>query len=397
MRQLVARFVLVALVPTAVDIGLLVWLRVGLGWVLVVADLTAIATATVVSYAMHRSITFGRDSFVRWVQMPWAFAAVAGLAAMIDVAVLQSAFVLTGFDTVAGLVAAKVISLGCAALVRFGGYRTVLTGEVRSYVSEPGPPLVIDGGTDVSIVVPAFSEEAGIATTVAELRQAAIADGRQVEIVIVDDGSRDATADRALEAGADQVVVLAENCGKGAAVRAGMLAARGRVVVFTDADLAYAPEVVLGTADLVDAGWDVVVGDRRHPDAAGRSGANTLRSLGSRAINLATYAVLLGSYRDTQCGLKAFRGDVARSIFARTRLDGFAFDVEVFHLIERDRLSLRSIPVQARHSERSTVSVGRDAVRMLRDLWRVRRWSSTGVYEQSELATRRWVGSGPHG
>ncbi len=176
-----------------------------------------------------------------------------------------------------------------------------------------------------------------------------------------------------------------------------MLAARGRVVVFTDADLAYAPALVYETAQLVDDGWDVVVGDRRHPDATGRSGVNTVRSLGSRAINLATYGVLLGSYRDTQCGLKAFRRDVARSLFSRTRLDGFAFDVEIFHLIERDRRSLHSIPVQARHSERSTVSVGRDAARMLRDLWRVRTWSSTGVYEPSEASQTSSVGSVPHG
>lgn len=392
-----ARFILVALVPTAVDIGLLVWLRQGLGWWLVAADLAAIAAATVVSYVMHRSITFGRDRFVRWVQLPWAFAAVAALAAVIDVVVLRGVFVVSGFDTVAGLVGAKVISLACAAAVRFGGYRTVLTSEIRRSVSEPGEPLVADGGIDVSIVLPAYNEAERISSTIGELRAAAAPMSRVVEIVVVDDGSSDATADAALDASADQVVVLASNQGKGAAVRAGMLAARGRVAVFTDADLAYAPEVVLGTADLVDAGWDAVVGDRRHPDATGRSGANTLRSLGSRVINLATYAVLLGSYRDTQCGLKAFRRHAARSIFSRTRLDGFAFDVEIFHLIERDRLSLRSIPVQARHSDRSTVSVGRDALRMLRDLWRVRTWSSTGVYEQWEDQPVGSVGSDPHG
>lgn len=390
MKRQFARIALVALVPTALDIGLLVWFRLGLGWMLVAADLAAVAVATVASYLLHRSITFRQDSFVRWVRMPLAFAAVATLAALVDVAVLRGLFAASGFDTVAGLTAAKIGSLACAAVVRFVCYRAVLMSEVQRQESQPGPSLERTGAFDLSVVVPAYSESASLAETITALRTTAAEHGVEVEVVVVDDGSPDDTSAVAIAAGADQVVALPHNRGKGAAVREGMLAARGRAVGFTDADLAYDPRFLFDAARLVDDGWEVVVGDRRHPDASGRSGATTLRSVGSRLINWATYAVLLGARRDTQCGLKVFRRDVAHSIFSRTHVDGFAFDVEVLHLVERDERSLLAIPVNARHGDPSTVRAGRDALRMLRDLWRIRHWSATGVYEHS---VRRTEGS----
>ena len=91
--------------------------------------------------------------------------------------------------------------------------------------------------------------------------------------------------------------------------------------------------------------------------------------------------VLLGQYRDTQCGLKAFRSDVARAIFGLSRIDGFAFDVEVFHLVERHRFTLVEVPVEVENSPRSTVRVARDATRLVRDLFRVRDMGRRGLYE----------------
>jgi hypothetical protein len=106
-----------------------------------------------------------------------------------------------------------------------------------------------------------------------------------------------------------------------------------------------------------------------------------LRALGSRVINWLGYVVLLGSYRDTQSGLKAFRSDVARFLFHRVRVDGFAFDIEVLHLVERHQLSLAEVPVEVVNTRRSTVREGRDAARLLVDLTRIRRWSAEGAYE----------------
>ena len=229
--------------------------------------------------------------------------------------------------------------------------------------------------------MPAYAEEGRIAETIARLA-AALADvGRDggVEIVVVDDGSPDGTGRAARDATARrgrrprrrrrpsrplpgvEVVVLPQtpNRGKGAAVRAGMLAARGRTVAFTDADLAYSPDQLLGVLAAIESGWDVVVGSRHHRDATTVAPPRRLREVGSRVVNTFTMALLLGQYRDTQCGLKGFRSDVARLLFGQSRVDGFAFDMELFHLAERYELSLVEVPVRVQNSERSTVRVAR--------------------------------------
>ena len=235
----------------------------------------------------------------------------------------------------------------------------------------------------LSIVVPAFGEETRISVTVRKLRAAfeaaGYADG--VEIIVVDDGSRDRTAELAKAAGADVVVRHEVNRGKGAAIRSGVLAANGRVIIFTDADLSYSPDQMPGLVELVEKGWDVVVGSRRHTETTTLVRAKRIREIGGRAINLLTRIVLLGQYRDTQCGLKAFRSDAARLIFSHTMVDGFAFDVEVFHLVERYHLSLTEVPVMVENSESSTVHVVTDALRLVRDLFLVRRWSVEGRYD----------------
>ena len=108
--------------------------------------------------------------------------------------------------------------------------------------------------------------------------------------------------------------------------------------------------------------------------------ARRLREIGGRVINWLTHAVLLGHYRDTQCGLKAFSAGAGKFIFERSRIDRFAFDVEVFVIAERNDLSLTEIPVTVANTTRSTVLVVRDTVRLVRDLFRIRRWSRRGAY-----------------
>jgi putative flippase GtrA len=379
----IRRFSIVALVPTLVDVGLLVLFRQGFGWILVVADLLAIAAASALSYVVHRVVTFRSDPYVRWVEVPAAFVGVAAVAALVDVAVLRALFAGTGFSSTGALIEAKVVALVVAGAVRLVGYRWVLVAELTSARkvrwARPKPP----GDLRLSVVVPAYHEADRIGETVRRLGQALadIGESGGLEVIVVDDGSSDATADAALSGGADQVVVQPHNRGKGAAVRSGVLASRGRTIAFTDADLAYAPDQLRRVLAAVEDGWDVAIGDRRHPDSRTLAPAPRLRALGSRVINWLGYAVLLGSYRDTQGGLKAFRSDVARFVFGRTRVDGFAFDIEVLHLVERHQLSLVEVPVEVANTRRSTVREGRDAGRLVLDLVRIRRWSAEGEYE----------------
>jgi len=276
------------------------------------------------------------------------------------------------------VVAAAASAVTAVALVRWQRGLSPLRADLVRRRARPEAP----GDVRLTVVVPAYMEEGRIGRTVERLLTEldVLAAYGGLEVVVVDDGSTDATAAEAEAAGAT-VVVHPENRGKGAAVRSGVLASRGRTVVFTDADLAYAPDQIPCLVELVEGGWDVVVGSRRHTDTTTLVRARRLREVGGRAINLLTRAVLLGQYRDTQCGLKAFRSDVARLIFAHTRVDGFAFDVEVFHLVERYHLSLTEVPVRVENSTRSTVRVVRDALRLVRDLFRVRQWSAEGRYD----------------
>ena len=313
----------------------------------------------------------------------------AALAGLVDVIVLRSLYAAHGFESVGGLAAAKVGAVAVAAVVRLGLYRAVLLSVVRRSIRERIRRPAAPGSLRATVVLPAFDEAARIGATIREVRAALAglaADG--LEIVVVDDGSADGTADAALAGGADQVVVLPHNRGKGAAVRAGVRVARGRTVAFTDADLSYSPDQLAAVIGQIEDGWDVAVGNRRHPDASTVQGAGTVRDVGSRVINLVTMAVLLSRPHDTQCGLKAFRSDVAALVFGLGRVDGFAFDIEVLHLVERHELSLVEVPVRLVSADRSTVRVVRDGLRLLRDVWRIRHWSATGAYEAPEHALR---------
>lgn len=386
LRHRLRRFAVAGAVATAVDVGVLAALRLGAGLPVVVADAASVATAAAVSYLAHRAITFGDDPHVRWIHQTRLFVAVAAAALVVDVVILRAAVALLGTGSAGALFAGKAVSLAAAASLRLAAYRSLLLRDVRDSQARrhdrPQPP----GDLRLSVVVPAYREATRIGGTVARLREALAPLERAggYEIVVVDDGSGDGTADAARAAGADRVLAFETNRGKGAAVRAGMLAARGRTVAFTDADLAYPPEQLLGLLGRVEEGWDVVVGSRKHVGTTTLVRARRVRALASRAFNVLTELVLLGQYRDTQCGLKAFRSDVAKLVFSRARVDRFAFDVEVFHLAERYRLSLAEVPVDVANTATSTVRLGRDALRMLVDLVRIRRWAGRGAYDPGE-------------
>ena len=382
-RALLRRFATIGLVATAVDIGLLVVLARAAGWPVLVADAVSITAAACVSFLAHRAITFADDPSARWVRAPITFVVTAALGGALDLAVLWVTTQLIEPDGPLPLVLAKLPALAVAAAFRMRVYRTVLFEEVRADVESRVPRETPPGRFRLSVIVPAYREPDEVGTTVGRLR-AELADAlpmHELEIVVVDDGSGDGTAEAARTAGADQVLVHPANRGKGAAVRTGILAANGRAVAFTDADLAYAPAQLVPLLAGVEDGWDVVVGSRRHTETTTLVRARRLREVGGRLINWLTYAVLLGHYRDTQCGLKAFRSDVAEVLFTKARIEGFAFDVEVFHLVERYHLSLLEVPVEVVNSARSSVRVARDGLRLVRDLSRILRGGRKGWYD----------------
>jgi len=369
--------VVAVLVATVIDVGGLL-LLVAAGWPLIAADLTALALAAVTSLVLHRRLDRGLDPFVRWVRDPRRYAVVALVAAAVDVAVLLVLAEALG----AAVLPAKLAAVVVAALVRVVGQRQILGRAVRGGQAAPASRPAPAGVYRLSVVLPAYHQADVVADSVRRVRAALVPPlaAGELEVIVVDDGSGDDTAERARAAGADQVLVHEVNRGKGAAVRTGFAAARGATVAFTDTDLAYDPRQLLTLLDAVESGWDVAVGSRRHTDAVTLVRARRLREVGGRVINLLTQAVLLGHYRDTQCGLKACRADVAPVVLGQGLVDGFAFDIEVFHLVERHGLSLVEVPVEVVNSEDSSVRPLRDGLRLVRDLFRIRAHAAAGRY-----------------
>lgn len=365
------RFAAVSAVVTIVDLAVLAFGR-DAGRSVPVADTAAVLVASLVSWLLHRAVTLSDDPFVRWVRQPGTFVAAASLAGSVDV------IVTTGLAAAGPLPVAKGVALVVAGGVRFVAYRAVLLTDTRRELRTRRDRPPAPGEHRFTVVLPAYHAADQVGASVAAVRDALA--GIDTEILVVDDGSGDDTPDRAEAAGA-RVVRLPENRGKGAAVRAGMLAATGRTVAFTDVDLAYPPEQLRVLLDRIEDGWDVAVGNRWHHQSMAITRPSYLRRLSSRLFNALTATVLLAQYRDTQCGCKAFRSDVARTIFGHTRLDGFAFDVEVLHLVERYRMSLTEVPVRVAEDGPSTIRVSAVASGMIRDLFRVRRWGREGAYE----------------
>ena len=381
MRSRLRLFALVGVLATAVDLGLFLVLSaddpVGLRpWA---ADVVGLAVAAVVAYLLNRWITFRGDRSARWVGNPGLFAVTAAAAGALDVAVLAG---LTELGL--GSLAAKSAAIVSAATVRWFAYRWILFTQVRREMDQrvDRPPMT--GSPRASVVIPAYNEADHIESTVAAVRAALLDAGvDDHEILVVDDGSVDDTITIAERAGAT-VVRQDRNRGKGAAVRRGVLASTGRSIVFTDADLAYSPDLLPEVLASVEQGWDVVVGSRRHERTETLVRQRRIREFGGRMVNRLTHLVLLGHFRDTQCGLKGFRGDIGRSMFDRTRIEGFAFDVELFIIAEQDRLSLLEIPVSVRFRPGSSVRLVGDTAALLADLFRIRRWVGKGAYRPDE-------------
>jgi dolichyl-phosphate beta-glucosyltransferase len=238
------------------------------------------------------------------------------------------------------------------------------------------------GRPRLSIVLPCLNEAERLPATLATYL-AHYPPGRgEVELVVVDDGSTDGTsavADRVAVADRRVRVLRTDgNHGKGYAVRDGVRAAQGELVVFTDADGSYGPEQVDRVAAAL-ATAPVAIGARFGEQAGA---GPPLRRLASRVFNRAMRLLLDLEFHDTQCGLKGFRRGAAEAVFRRARVDGFAFDAEALLVAGLLGLEVVEVPVRAEVRAGSKVHLAGDAVRMLADVWAVRRAAARGAYEE---------------
>jgi dolichyl-phosphate beta-glucosyltransferase len=187
------------------------------------------------------------------------------------------------------------------------------------------------------VVIPAYNEAERLPRTLARVREYLDAWGRPYEIVVVDDGSADGTAERARAAGGDALTVVSNetNRGKGYSVRRGMLLARGERLLMSDADLSTPIEELPQLVARMDEGFDVVIASRALPGSRIEIHQPWYRENSGRVFNLLVRALALPDIHDTQCGFKLFSAAAARESFEAASLDGFCFDVEVLYIARR--------------------------------------------------------------
>jgi len=248
----------------------------------------------------------------------------------------------------------------------------------------------------LSIVVPAYNEEKRLPATIEQICQYLRRQDYASELVVVDDGSHDQTvevAQRAMSEAGQSVcchVIENDHRGKGYTVRTGMLAAKGKYVLFSDADLATPIEETKKLLDQLEAGYDMAIGSREGMGAR-RLAEPWYRHVMGRVFNLLVRLIAGTNFQDTQCGFKAFRREVARELFESVKLYGedakviqesavTAFDVEVLFLALRRGFRVAEVPVQWRYGDETKVNPLRDSIRNFKDVLRVRLNDWRGVY-----------------
>ena len=231
-----------------------------------------------------------------------------------------------------------------------------------------------------SLVIPAFNEAERIGQTLRATLGYLETTSPQSELIVVNDGSTDATSEIVREVFAARTGVSARllehspNRGKGAAVRQGLLAATAPIGLFSDADLSTPIEEAPKLIEPIAAGeLDVAFGSRALDRNLIGQHQPWRREQGGRVFNLIVRLATGLPYWDTQCGFKAFRLDVFRPILERAKTDGFGFDVELLHLARQANLRMKEIPVRWNHVEGSKVSFFRDSLRMLREIAALRK------------------------
>jgi dolichyl-phosphate beta-glucosyltransferase len=237
----------------------------------------------------------------------------------------------------------------------------------------------------LTIVLPAYNEEARLPASLERVIAFLGAQPYASELIVSDDGSTDSTPDivrRIAETGPSpenvgaRLVRAPQNAGKGAAIRRGVLEARGEYVFFMDADLATPPEDLAQLLARLESDADVAIGSRIQPDGSDMRASQPLqRRLAGKLFTFMRKAMrVLPEIDDTQCPLKGFRADAARAIFNETRLTGWIFDAEVLYVARSLGYRIASLPVRWQHVEGSRLRVRPQmAYEVARDLIRLRR------------------------
>ncbi len=270
-------------------------------------------------------------------------------------------------------------------------------------------------GPKYSIVIPAYNESARLPATLASVVSCIQARGWNAEIIVVNDGSTDTTADvvrefanktpairtiqelltEAAPAGAEELRMVElrlldnlRNRGKGYSVRAGMLAARGEVVLFTDADLSAPIEEAERLFDAIRQGADIAIGSRWLESDRQTQRQPIYRQFFGRCFNRVTRAIMRLPFADTQCGLKAFSRHAAQTVFQLQTIKHWGFDPEILFIALKHGFWVIEVPVAWAHDERTRMSYLKDGIMMLQELVTIRWNALRGRYNMPVESAR---------
>jgi dolichyl-phosphate beta-glucosyltransferase len=240
----------------------------------------------------------------------------------------------------------------------------------------------------VSVIIPAYNEESRIEHTLENILVFPFWSSAELEILVVDDASRDQTSNivKAFAHNDSRVRLLRGevNRGKGFSVRRGMQEARGDYLLFADADNSTPIEEIQKLLPLVKSGvCDIAIGSRGLKESQVRIKQSWIRQHMGKMFNVFVRCLLLKDFRDTQCGFKCFSKKAAQAIFALQRIDRFAFDVEILVIAAFQGFSVKEVPIVWMNSPQSKVSPVRDAARMFWDLLQIKANVLKGMYRKA--------------
>jgi dolichyl-phosphate beta-glucosyltransferase len=244
--------------------------------------------------------------------------------------------------------------------------------------------LLLKNLEGISIIIPAYNESARLGPTLDRVTGFVRDQAWHAEVIVVDDGSCDGTADIVRSySERDPIVRLVQNPGnrgKGYSVRNGVLNARGAIVVFTDADLSSPIEEVQKLLEAVATGADVAIGSRWMRTELQTQRQSVARQVMGRAFNMLLRVLLRLDFKDTQCGFKAFRRSAAKALFPLQKIEGWGFDPEILFLARRLGFTVAEVPVLWGHDDRTRINPLADGLKMALEVFRIRWFALSGKY-----------------
>lgn len=226
----------------------------------------------------------------------------------------------------------------------------------------------------LSVIIPSYKGAAILAKNIPVLLSYLKEQSYSYEVIVVDDGSNDNGESEKIVRDLDCVYLYNEsNLGKGTAVRKGMSYARGEFRIFTDADVPFELDSIERFLHYLDfKEFDMVIGDRTLPNSTYFTEIPFLRKIGSNVFTFIVGRFITTGIFDTQCGMKGFRKEIAEKLFSLSRINGFAFDVELIYIALKKNIDIKKLYVNLRNQENSSVRLLKHSPNMLVDLFKIK-------------------------